>query len=116
MLVDLLRADADVYAWSPSDMPDIPKDVAEHPLDIRARVRPVRQPLRLGRQGRVSLASAEPDPPSGARKGEPLCVEDRVYFSASKIFNQKRAFAFSRLCRKQSPEERTWVHVSGKAD
>jgi hypothetical protein len=27
------------------------------------------------RQGRVSLASAKPDPPSGARRGEPLCVK-----------------------------------------
>jgi hypothetical protein len=26
-------------------------------------------------QGRVSLASAKPDPPSGARRGEPLCVK-----------------------------------------
>jgi hypothetical protein len=31
-------------------------------------------------QGRVSPASAEPDPPSGAKRGEPLCV---------KIFNRK---------------------------
>jgi hypothetical protein len=29
----------------------------------------------LSRQGRVGLASAEPDPPSGAKKGEPLCVK-----------------------------------------
>jgi hypothetical protein len=27
-------------------MPDIPRDVAEHWLDIRARARPVKQPLR----------------------------------------------------------------------
>jgi hypothetical protein len=27
------------------------------------------------RQGRVSLASAKPDPPSGARRGNPLCVK-----------------------------------------
>jgi hypothetical protein len=33
-----------------------------------------------------------------------------------KNFDQKGAFAFSRLCQKQGPEERTWVHVSGKAD
>jgi hypothetical protein len=133
VLVDFLRANADVFAWSPSDMPDIPRDVAEHSLDIRAGAQPVntrglhaplaraarhrqssearnvqadqqsrrglRQrlehptatsllPLRcfqvvriprshasLSRQGRVSLASAEPDPPSGAKKGEPLCVK-----------------------------------------
>ena len=46
MLVDFLRANADVFAWSPSDMPGIPRDVAEHSLDIRAGARPVRQPLR----------------------------------------------------------------------
>ena len=46
MLIDLLRANADVFAWSPSDMPSIPRDVAEHSLDIRARARPVKQPLR----------------------------------------------------------------------
>jgi hypothetical protein len=46
VLVDLLRANADVSAWSPSDMPGIPRDVAEHSLDIRAGARPVRQPLR----------------------------------------------------------------------
>jgi hypothetical protein len=27
------------------------------------------------RQGRVSLASAKPNPPSGARRGNPLCVK-----------------------------------------
>jgi hypothetical protein len=46
VLVDFLRVNADVFAWSPSDMPDIPRDVAEHSLDIRAGARPVKQPLR----------------------------------------------------------------------
>jgi hypothetical protein len=46
VLVDFLRSNADVFAWSPSDMPDIPRDVAEHSLDIRAGARPVKQPLR----------------------------------------------------------------------
>jgi hypothetical protein len=45
VLVDFLRANADVFAWSPSDMPGIPRDVAEHSLDIRAGARPVKQPL-----------------------------------------------------------------------
>jgi hypothetical protein len=116
VLVDFLRANADAFAWSPSDMPGIPRDVAEHSLDIRAGARPVRQPLRLSRQGRVGLASAEPDPPSGAKKGGTPLRRDWVYFSASKIFDQKGASAFSRLCQKQGPEERTWVHVSGEAD
>ena len=46
MLVDFLRVNAEVFAWSPSDMPGIPRDVAEHSLDIRAGARPVKQPLR----------------------------------------------------------------------
>jgi hypothetical protein len=46
MLVDFLRANAEVFAWSPSDMPGIPRDVTEHSLDIRAAARPVKQPLR----------------------------------------------------------------------
>jgi hypothetical protein len=46
VLIDFLCANAEVFAWSPSDMPGIPRDVAEHSLDIRAGVRPVKQPLR----------------------------------------------------------------------
>jgi hypothetical protein len=46
VLADFLRANANVFAWSPSDMPDIPRDVAEHSLDIRAGARPVKQTLR----------------------------------------------------------------------
>jgi hypothetical protein len=46
VLVDFLRANVEVFVWSPSDMPGIPRDVAVHSLDIRAGVRPVKQPLR----------------------------------------------------------------------
>jgi hypothetical protein len=45
VLVDFLCANADVFAWSPSNMLGIPRDVAEHSLDIRARAQPVKQPL-----------------------------------------------------------------------
>jgi hypothetical protein len=34
VLVDLLRANADIFAWSPSDMPGIPREVAKHSLYI----------------------------------------------------------------------------------
>jgi hypothetical protein len=46
VLVDFLHANAEVFAWSPSDMPGIPRDVTEHSLDIRAGARPVKQHLR----------------------------------------------------------------------
>jgi hypothetical protein len=46
VLVDFLRTNTEVFAWSPSDMPGIPRDVVEHSLDIRVGARPVKQPLR----------------------------------------------------------------------
>jgi hypothetical protein len=46
VLVDFLRANADFFAWSPSDMPGISRDVSEHSLDIRAGAQPVKQHLR----------------------------------------------------------------------
>jgi hypothetical protein len=46
VLIDFLRANAEVFAWSPSNMSGIPRDVAERLLDIRARARPVKQHLR----------------------------------------------------------------------
>jgi hypothetical protein len=45
VLVDFLRANAKVFAWCPSNMPGIPRDVAEHSLDIRAGAQPVKQTL-----------------------------------------------------------------------
>jgi hypothetical protein len=46
VLVDFLRTNAEVFAWSTSDMPVIPRDVAKHSLDIRDGAQPVKQPLR----------------------------------------------------------------------
>jgi hypothetical protein len=46
VLVDFLRANADIFAWSPSDMPGILREVAEHCLDILPHSRAVQQRLR----------------------------------------------------------------------
>ena len=46
MLIDFLRANADIFVWSPSDMPSIPREVAEHSLDIRPNSKPMKQRLR----------------------------------------------------------------------
>jgi hypothetical protein len=46
VIVDFLCVNAEVFAWSPSDMPGILRDVAEHSLDIRAGARPMKQTLR----------------------------------------------------------------------
>ena len=46
MLVDFLCANADIFAWSPSNMPGILREVAEHSLDILPNSKPVKQRLR----------------------------------------------------------------------
>jgi hypothetical protein len=46
MLVDFLRANADIFAWSPSDMPGIPREVAEHSLDVLPHACAMQQWLR----------------------------------------------------------------------
>jgi hypothetical protein len=46
VLVDFLCANADIFAWSPSDMPGIPREVAMHSLDILPHSPAVQQQLR----------------------------------------------------------------------
>jgi hypothetical protein len=46
VLVGFLRANKDTFAWKPSDMPGIPREVAEHELRILPRSKPVQQRLR----------------------------------------------------------------------
>nr|CAH67521.1 OSIGBa0131L05.2 [Oryza sativa] len=45
-LVSFLRANADVFAWRPADMPGVPREVIEHRLAVRPGARPVRQKVR----------------------------------------------------------------------
>jgi hypothetical protein len=46
VLVDFLCANADIFTWSPSDMPGIPREVAEDSLDILPHSQAVQQRLR----------------------------------------------------------------------
>jgi hypothetical protein len=45
VLVDFLRANVDIFTWSNSDMPGIPREFAEHSLDILPHSRAVHQRL-----------------------------------------------------------------------
>jgi hypothetical protein len=45
VLVDFLRANADFFAWTPSDMPGISREVAKNSLDILPHSRAVQQRL-----------------------------------------------------------------------
>jgi hypothetical protein len=46
MLVDFLKAHLDVFAWKPSDMKGIRREVAEHKLNIKPGSKPMKQRLR----------------------------------------------------------------------
>jgi hypothetical protein len=46
VLYDFLRANADIFALCPSDMPGILREVAEHSLDILPHSRVMQQRLR----------------------------------------------------------------------
>jgi hypothetical protein len=59
VLVDFLRANTDIFAWSPSDMPDIPREVAEHSLDILPHSRAVQQRIRRCNEERRRVIGAE---------------------------------------------------------
>jgi hypothetical protein len=64
--------------------------------------------IKSNRQGRVSLASAKPDPPSGARRGGPPLRQN----FPRKSFLPKRLSCFPTI----SIAERVRAHESGKAD
>jgi hypothetical protein len=59
VLVDFLRANTDIFAWSPSDMPGILREVAEHSLDILPHSRAVQQRLRRFDEERRRAIGAE---------------------------------------------------------
>jgi hypothetical protein len=46
VLIAFLRANVDVFAWEPSQMPGIPREVIEHHLKIHPDAKPVRQKQR----------------------------------------------------------------------
>jgi hypothetical protein len=46
MLVDFLRTNKDIFAWKPSDMPSILREVTEHTLWIKPGSKTVKQRLR----------------------------------------------------------------------
>ena len=45
-LVAFLQENKDIFAWKPSDMPGVPRELAEHSLKVNPAAKPVKQPLR----------------------------------------------------------------------
>jgi hypothetical protein len=46
VLTSFLRDNADIFAWSPSDMPGVPRELAEHRLEVNKTAQPIKQKLR----------------------------------------------------------------------
>jgi hypothetical protein len=59
VLVDFLRANTDIFSWSPSDMPGISREVVVHSLDILPYSRAVQQRLRHFDEGRRRAIGVE---------------------------------------------------------
>jgi hypothetical protein len=66
---------------------------------------------KVNHQGKISLASAKPDPPSGARRGEPPLRQN----FPRKSLSARTSFALFD-CFDSGVLKTTRVHVSGKAD
>jgi len=45
-LITFLQANVDVFAWKPSDMPGVPREVIEHHLAVHPGARPVQQKIQ----------------------------------------------------------------------
>ena len=46
VLTSFLRENWDIFVWKPSDMPGVPREEAEHSLDLDKKAKPVKQRLR----------------------------------------------------------------------
>ena len=46
MLTNFLLDNKDIFAWKPADMPGVPRELAEHRIDINEGSNPVKQRLR----------------------------------------------------------------------
>jgi hypothetical protein len=45
VLVQFLQDNRDEFAWQPTDMPGVPRELAEHKLKVYPQARPIRQKL-----------------------------------------------------------------------
>ena len=59
MLTSFLRENWDIFAWKPSDMPGVPREEAEHSLDLDKKAKPVKHRLRRFAQDRKEAIRVE---------------------------------------------------------
>jgi hypothetical protein len=59
MLTNFLRDHADIFAWTPSDMSGVPRELVEHSLDVSKMAKPLKQKLRHFAKDRKELIRVE---------------------------------------------------------
>jgi hypothetical protein len=59
MLTSFLWDNADIFAWTPSDMPGVPRELAEHSLVVSKTAKPVKQKLSCFAKGRNEIIRIE---------------------------------------------------------
>jgi hypothetical protein len=42
VFVKFLRANSDIYAWKPADMPSMPREIVEHSLKVDVKAKPIK--------------------------------------------------------------------------
>jgi hypothetical protein len=58
-LTSLLRNNVDIFAWSPSDLPGVPRELAEHALEVSKTARPIKQKLQRFAKDRKQVVEVE---------------------------------------------------------
>ena len=58
-LLEFLRKNQDVFAWSASDLRGVSRDIIEHRLDINPNIKPKKQKLRKMADEKVAAVKAE---------------------------------------------------------
>jgi hypothetical protein len=58
-LIEFLRSNKDVFAWTSNDLGGVSRDIIEHKLDINQNFRLKKQKLRKLAKGRIQAAKAE---------------------------------------------------------
>jgi hypothetical protein len=46
VLIEFLHERWEIFAWCPSDMPGVPRELVEHALNVDPKAKPFKQPLR----------------------------------------------------------------------
>jgi hypothetical protein len=59
VLTSFLRDNADIFAWTLSDMPGVPRELVEHSLDVSKTAKPVKQKLHRFAKDRKEVIRVE---------------------------------------------------------